>query len=87
MFGHSAGGQILHRTALFRPRLKARRIVAANAGFYTFSDRSEAVPPGLAGTGVGEVQLRRALDVELPVLDHVGMARAAAEVLFADPGS
>ncbi|HJK96240.1 MAG TPA: hypothetical protein RMF84_03415, partial [Polyangiaceae bacterium LLY-WYZ-14_1] len=68
VFGHSAGGQILHRAALFLPRLKARRIVAANAGFYTFPDRSEAFPLGLAGTGVGEAQLRRGLGVELTVL-------------------
>lgn len=38
IFGHSAGGQILHRMALFYPKSKANRIIAANSGFYTLPD-------------------------------------------------
>jgi pimeloyl-ACP methyl ester carboxylesterase len=57
MFGHSAGGQILHRLALFHPRSRAERIVAANSGFYTLPDTSLPLPVGLAGTGIDDASL------------------------------
>lgn len=47
MFGHSAGGQVLHRLALFRPGSKANRILAANSGWYTVPDLQEDFPTGL----------------------------------------
>jgi pimeloyl-ACP methyl ester carboxylesterase len=47
MFGHSAGGQILHRLALFHPENKANRILAANSGWYTLPSYSEPFPYGL----------------------------------------
>ncbi len=68
MFGHSAGGQILHRLALFRPQSKAQRIVAANAGFYTLPDFDRPLPTGLAGTGASAETLRQALAVHLTIL-------------------
>ena len=49
LFGHSAGGQLSHRLALFFPRSKAQRIVAANAGWYTVTDVDAPFPYGLAG--------------------------------------
>ncbi|MGR3813815.1 MAG: hypothetical protein ACU0AU_06975 [Cognatishimia activa] len=57
VFGHSAGGQILHRFAVFAPRSKARVIIAANSGFYTFPDLSRTLPTGLNGTGLTETDL------------------------------
>ncbi|RDX36599.1 hypothetical protein DZA50_03910 [Kangiella sp. HD9-110m-PIT-SAG07] len=47
MFGHSAGGQILHRFALFYPENKANRILASNSGWYTVPDYTEQFPYGL----------------------------------------
>ena len=35
MFGHSAGGQFVHRMHLFNPQHRASPIIAANAGWYT----------------------------------------------------
>ncbi|PAJ74814.1 hypothetical protein CJF42_08375 [Pseudoalteromonas sp. NBT06-2] len=35
IFGHSAGGQIAHRLALFKPNTKVNRILASNSGLYT----------------------------------------------------
>lgn len=49
MFGHSAGGQILHRFALFNTTNKANRILASNSGWYTMPDNKEAFPYGLKG--------------------------------------
>jgi pimeloyl-ACP methyl ester carboxylesterase len=49
IFGHSAGGQIIHRLALFRPNSKARRLVAANSGWYTVPTLNDEFPYGVAG--------------------------------------
>lgn len=47
LFGHSAGGQIAHRMALFYPQNRARHIVAANAGWYTEANWESSFPYGL----------------------------------------
>ena len=47
MFGHSAGGQILHRLAIFKPNSKADRILASNSGWYTIPTDSQPFPYGL----------------------------------------
>ena len=38
MFGHSAGGQFVHRMHLFNPQHRASPIMAANPGWYTESE-------------------------------------------------
>ncbi|MEP2980280.1 MAG: hypothetical protein ABJO86_12390 [Lentilitoribacter sp.] len=68
IFGHSAGGQILHRLAIFAPRSRARAIIAANAGFYTFPDLSQALPTGIKGTGLGEADLSEAFGKRLVLM-------------------
>ncbi|GAB5449571.1 hypothetical protein [Gymnodinialimonas sp.] len=68
IFGHSAGGQILHRFAIFAPRSRARVIIAANSGFYTFPDLSQALPNGLQGTGLTETDLSHAFGAHLILL-------------------
>ncbi len=47
MFGHSAGGQVLHRFAIFHPNNKASRILASNSGWYTIPTVEEIFPTGL----------------------------------------
>jgi len=47
MFGHSAGGQILHRYALFKSENKANKILASNSGWYTVPTDTEGFPTGL----------------------------------------
>lgn len=51
MFGHSAGGQVLHRLAIFKSSNKANRILASNAGWYTVPDINEDFPVGLKNSG------------------------------------
>ncbi len=68
VFGHSAGGQILHRFAIFAPQSKARIIIAANSGFYTFPDLSQALPTGLQDTGLTEADVARAFDAHLVLM-------------------
>lgn len=40
MFGHSAGGQFVHRYLLATPEARVRRAVAANSGNYTYPDEA-----------------------------------------------
>ena len=68
MFGHSAGGQVLHRHVLMHPGSRAARVVAANSGFYTLPDLEDALPVGMAGLGLDERTLRQAFSRPLQVL-------------------
>jgi len=68
IFGHSAGGQILHRMALFQARSKAQRIIAANAGFYTLPLFDQALPTGLSDTLIDEARLFCAFSKRLIVM-------------------
>lgn len=47
LFGHSAGGQFVHRFTLFMPENRVRMAIAANPGFYTLPDLNEKFPYGL----------------------------------------
>ncbi|MDC6367805.1 MULTISPECIES: hypothetical protein [Flavobacteriaceae] len=47
LFGHSAGGQILHRLAIFKSDNKANRILSSNSGWYTVPTDREDFPTGL----------------------------------------
>ena len=46
IYGHSAGGQFVHRLALFLPAARFRYAVAANSGYYTLPelDNADAYP-------------------------------------------
>lgn len=68
LFGHSAGGQILHRMALFYPYSKANRIVAANAGFYTLPDTTLAMPFGKKGYPTSHQQWKAIFEQSLILL-------------------
>ncbi|WP_289644259.1 hypothetical protein [Maribacter aestuarii] len=52
MFGHSAGGQVLHRLAIFKPYSKADRILASNSGWYTIPVDNQEFPYGLKGSRI-----------------------------------
>ncbi|MEW7291066.1 hypothetical protein [Aquimarina sp. 2304DJ70-9] len=47
IFGHSAGGQILHRMAIFQKESKAKYIIAGNSGFYTLPSNDFILPFGV----------------------------------------
>ncbi len=48
LYGHSAGGQFVHRFHTLMPAHRARPVLAANAGFYLFPDLEVLYPYGLA---------------------------------------
>lgn len=68
IFGHSAGGQILHRMAMFHRKTKAERIISANSGFYTLPDFTRPLPTGIAGTPLTSDDVASALGRNLTVL-------------------
>ncbi len=71
LYGHSAGGQFVHRFVLFMPEARLRRAVAANAGYYTLPTLAptERFPFGLSNApGTTERSLSRALSRNLTVL-------------------
>ena len=67
MFGHSAGGQVLHRLALFHPQSKASRIVVANSGWYTVPTFDDTFPYGLGNSTATEDQVTKAFQTDLVV--------------------
>lgn len=68
IFGHSAGGQIVHRMAIFHPNSKARRMVAANSGFYTVPSRDRALLLGVADAALSVKDLEAAFATRLVLL-------------------
>ena len=68
MFGHSAGGQLVHRLATLDWPRRIDRIVSANAGSYAMPDRDEAFPFGISGSPVGDAELKGLFARELIVL-------------------
>ena len=73
IFGHSAGGQFVHRMLLLRPQSKASLYVAGNPGWYALpewrKEKSEiAYPYSLVGSKAGEAQVRQALGKRLIVM-------------------
>ena len=68
LFGHSAGGQFVHRMLLLEPETKAGKIIAANPGWYTMPEFKTAWPLGLKGTDVTNEDIRRFLSFPLIIL-------------------
>jgi pimeloyl-ACP methyl ester carboxylesterase len=68
IYGHSAGGQFVHRFATFMPDARFKLAIAANAGWYTMPQLDVDFPYGLRGTAVDEDGLRQAFGNRLVIL-------------------
>jgi hypothetical protein len=68
MFGHSAGGQFVHRLLSFGFRDRVVAAVTANAGTYAMADLDVAFPYGLGGFDVDQDALRAFLEFRLTVM-------------------
>ena len=74
IYGHSAGGQFVHRLITFRPDARVKRAVAANAGWYTMpsagmsGDENYHVPYGLQGAPPDATRLERMFAHDLVIL-------------------
>ncbi|WP_428484083.1 alpha/beta hydrolase [Rhodopila sp.] len=68
LFGHSAGGQYVHRMLSFGYRDRVAVAVSANAGTYAMPDMSIDWPWGLGATDVTTDDLRRLLGFPLTLM-------------------
>ena len=70
IYGHSAGGQFVHRLVEFLPAARLVRAVAANAGYYTLPTKTEdAYPLSFTGTpDTGEATRRTVFGQPLTIL-------------------
>ncbi len=70
LWGHSAGGQFVHRFLLFKPRARIRAAIAAGCGWFTVPDLSTAFPYGLRHPRLGfaEEDARRYVHAPLSLL-------------------
>jgi poly(3-hydroxybutyrate) depolymerase len=68
IYGHSAGGQFVHRFLMFRPNAPVERAVAANAGWYTMPLDSLEFPYGLRNSGISEQDVRSAFSKPTVIL-------------------
>lgn len=86
LYGHSAGGQFVHRLVMLKPHARYRVAVSANPGRYMMPDYSIPYPHGLGGAGIDEQQLAHVLGRRLIVLlgdqdndpNHPQLSRAPA---------
>ncbi len=68
IFGHSAGSQFVHRFLMMKPDNRAKRFLAANAGWYTFADPEIAFPFGLGEIPLTQEQLAAILAKDVVIL-------------------
>jgi len=68
LFGHSAGGQYVHRMLSFGYRGRVAAAVSANAGTYAMPDLSIDWPWGLGATGTTIDDLRKVLDFSMTIM-------------------
>ncbi|WP_158624798.1 alpha/beta hydrolase family protein [Gynurincola endophyticus] len=68
IFGHSAGGQFVHRMILFYPESRIETAIAANAGLYTFIDESIKYPYGVKNVELQNDKVRNAFEKQLVLL-------------------
>ena len=82
LFGHSAGGQLMHRYSLFSERAVADAILCANAGWFTMPDRQIPFPYGIQNLDCSDRELRRAFS--RPVIMLMGSLDVSREKPFRD---
>ena len=69
IFGHSAGGQFVHRMIMIMPESRIETAIAANAGFYSLPDENLEFPYGISNTDVKlNPDLKKAYEKKLVVL-------------------
>jgi len=68
LFGHSAGGQFVHRMLSFGFRDRVAVAISANAGTYAMPDLEIAWPFGLGETGLHADTLREVLEFPITVM-------------------
>ena len=68
IFGHSAGGQFVHRFVIFKPDARIKKAMAANAGWYTVTDFDVKFPYGLKRSPATIESLKKSFGNKLVIL-------------------
>ena len=68
LFGHSAGGQFVHRLMSTQSHDVFEAVVSSNSGWYTLPDLSLPFPHGMRIEGVDETNLKRLLAYPMTLL-------------------
>lgn len=68
IYGHSAGGQFVHRFLYHVPKARVTRVVVANAGWYTMPVYNVAFPYGLRNSVVSSADLAATLAMPVTIL-------------------
>lgn len=82
LFGHSAGGQLMHRYSLFSEGASCDVILCANAGWFTMPDRQTPFPYGIQNLDISDRELMRAFS--RPVIMLMGSLDTSREKPFRD---
>jgi pimeloyl-ACP methyl ester carboxylesterase len=67
LWGHSAGGQFVHRLLATQPHAVLQAVGAANSGWYTLPTLDKAYPDGLGGIGLTQDDVVRLLGYPLVI--------------------
>lgn len=65
IFGHSAGGQFVHRMIMLMPESRIRTAISANSGFYSLPKENVEFPYGIKNT---EIDLQKSYEKRLIIL-------------------
>ncbi len=68
IYGHSAGGQFVHRMLLFLPEARIDFAIAANAGVYTMPSFDIDYPYGLKNSAITEQTLKTSFNKKMVIL-------------------
>ncbi len=68
LFGHSAGGQFVHRLIQFKPNSKVNRIIAASSGWYTVPDKAVVFPYGFKDSPAEDWGLASLFEKKLTII-------------------
>lgn len=82
LFGHSAGGQFMHRYSLFSSHPSADAILCANAGWFTMPNRGIPFPYGIQNLDISDRELARAFS--RPVIMLMGSRDISRNKPFRD---
>lgn len=85
IYGHSAGGQFLHRMVSTQGFGPFESVIAANAGWYSLPDLETAFPAGLGGIGLEKQDLQRLLESRLWIIAGLQDCNADADNLPSQP--
>ena len=76
MFGHSGGGQFVHRFVLFKPDARFNKAIAANSGWYSVPDGEASYPYGIMDSPLTSISpskyFKRELYITVGELDNDG---------------